>query len=49
MKEKHITIRADEDLLRRLDEWRKAQELIPTRANTVRVAVERFLKQEAAK
>lgn len=50
-KEGYLHIRVSKEWLEKLDSWRKAQAVSPTRSEAVRIAVERFVESnlEAAK
>jgi metal-responsive CopG/Arc/MetJ family transcriptional regulator len=48
-KQKMLTIRVSEELLAAVDEWRARQRPIPTRAEAVRIAMEKFFEPSAPK
>jgi metal-responsive CopG/Arc/MetJ family transcriptional regulator len=44
-----IGVRVDEDLLKRLDDWRRKQEDVPTRPEAIRRLIELGLKAKPSK
>jgi metal-responsive CopG/Arc/MetJ family transcriptional regulator len=44
-----IGVRVDEDLLKRIDEWRRKQDDLPTRPEAIRRLIEQGLKAKPSK
>lgn len=43
-KDKHMQMRVDDEFVRKIDEWRRRQEIIPTRSQAVRYLIDKGLE-----